>query len=97
MQTIRSTKTYCSDACRKKAARGGIEQKAESRRIVEWLRRVGAYRRDLVRLPLGQLAAGLHFDGPDPSRFGGAELMREHPQKRLAKAAMRRLEEHVEA
>jgi predicted nucleic acid-binding Zn ribbon protein len=41
MQTIRSTKTYCSDACRKKAARGGIEQKAESRRIVEWLRRVG--------------------------------------------------------
>jgi len=41
MQTIRSTKTFCSDACRKKAARGGIEQQAESRWIVECLKRMG--------------------------------------------------------
>ena len=41
MASVRSTKTYCSDACRKKAARGGIEQEVESRRIVEWLIRMG--------------------------------------------------------
>ena len=39
MQSVRSTKAYCSDACRKKASRGGIEQQAESRWIVECLRR----------------------------------------------------------
>ena len=32
---------YCSEACRKKAARGGIEQQAENRWIVECLRRLG--------------------------------------------------------
>ena len=41
MQTVRSTKAYCSEACRKKTARGGIEQQAESRWIVECLRRMG--------------------------------------------------------
>ena len=40
MQTVRSTRTYCSDACRKKAARGGIEQQAKSQWIVECLRRM---------------------------------------------------------
>jgi hypothetical protein len=42
MESIRNTKAYCSDACRKKAARGGtdIEQQAESRWIVECLRRM---------------------------------------------------------
>jgi hypothetical protein len=41
MQSVRSTKAYCSDACRKKAARGiDIEQQAESRWIVECLRRM---------------------------------------------------------
>jgi len=42
MESIRSTKVYCSDACRKRAARGGtdIEQQAESRWIVECLRRM---------------------------------------------------------
>jgi hypothetical protein len=41
MQSVRSTKAYCTDACRKKAARGGIERQAESKRIVECLRRTG--------------------------------------------------------
>src|SRR5262245_1424791 len=42
MQSFRSTKAYCSDACRKKAARGiDSEQRAESRWIVECLRRLG--------------------------------------------------------
>ena len=41
MQSVRSTKAYCSDACRKKAARGvDSEQQAESRWIVEYLRRM---------------------------------------------------------
>ena len=39
--SVRSTKAYCSNACRKKAARGGTEQQAESRWIVECLRRTG--------------------------------------------------------
>jgi hypothetical protein len=37
----RRTKSYCSDRCRKKAARGDLEQKAESRCIVESLRSMG--------------------------------------------------------
>jgi predicted nucleic acid-binding Zn ribbon protein len=42
MEIIRSTKSYCSDACRKRAARGiDIEQQAESRWIVECLRHIG--------------------------------------------------------
>ena len=41
MESVRSTKAYCSDACRKKASRGGIEQQTESRRLVERLRRMG--------------------------------------------------------
>ena len=41
MTSVRSTKAYCSDACRKKASRGGIEQQTESRWIVECLRRMG--------------------------------------------------------
>ena len=43
MASVRSTKAYCSDACRKKAARGStsIEQQAESILIVERLRRIG--------------------------------------------------------
>jgi len=41
MESVRNTKAYCSDACRKKAARGGIEQQTESRWIVECLRRMG--------------------------------------------------------
>jgi hypothetical protein len=42
MQSIRRSKSYCSDACRKRAARGTrIEQQAESRWIVECLRRLG--------------------------------------------------------
>ena len=40
MQSVRSTKAYCSEACRKKAARGSIEQQAESRWIIECLRRM---------------------------------------------------------
>ena len=41
MESVRSTKAYCSDACRKKASRGGIERQTESRRLVESLRRLG--------------------------------------------------------
>jgi hypothetical protein len=43
MTINRSTKAYCSDACRKKAARGGttLEQQIESRWIVESQRRMG--------------------------------------------------------
>lgn len=43
MQSLRSTKIYCSDACRKKAARGNCEldQKAESRWMVEYLLAMG--------------------------------------------------------
>jgi hypothetical protein len=41
MESVRSTKAYCSDACRKKASRGGIQQQTESRRLVECLRRLG--------------------------------------------------------
>jgi hypothetical protein len=42
MQSVRSTKAYYSDTCRKKAAPGaGSEQKAESRWIVECLRWLG--------------------------------------------------------
>ena len=41
MTSVRSTKAYCSDACRKKASRGGTEQQTESRWIVECLRRMG--------------------------------------------------------
>ena len=41
MASVRITKAYCSDACRKKVARGGIEKQAESRWIVECLRRMG--------------------------------------------------------
>jgi hypothetical protein len=40
MASVRSTKAYCSEACRKKAARGGTEQQAESRWIIECLRRM---------------------------------------------------------
>jgi hypothetical protein len=42
MASVRSTKAYCSDACRKKASRGGndIEQQTESRCNVECLRRM---------------------------------------------------------
>jgi hypothetical protein len=41
MESVRSTKTFCSDACRKRAARGiDIEQQTESRWIVECLRRM---------------------------------------------------------
>ena len=40
MTSVRSTKAYCSDACRKKVARGGVEQQTESRWIVECLRRL---------------------------------------------------------
>ena len=40
MTSVRSTKAYCSDACRKKAARGSTEQQTESRWIVECLRRL---------------------------------------------------------
>ena len=41
MESVRSTKAYCSDACRKKAARGvDSEQQVESRWIVECLRRM---------------------------------------------------------
>ena len=41
MASVRSTKSYCSDACRKKTARGGTKQQPESRWIVECLRRMG--------------------------------------------------------
>lgn len=43
MTIRRSTKAFCSEACRKKAARGGttLEQQIESRRIVECFRRMG--------------------------------------------------------
>jgi hypothetical protein len=41
MRSVRSTKTYCSDACRKRAERGGIERQAESRLLVERLRKLG--------------------------------------------------------
>ena len=42
-ESLRSTKAYCSDACRKKAGRGGstLQQRIESRWIVECLRRMG--------------------------------------------------------
>ena len=40
MTSVRSTKAYCSDACRKKAARGSTEQQTESRWIIECLRRL---------------------------------------------------------
>lgn len=41
LASVRSTKTYCSDACRKKAARGiDSEQQLESRWIIECLRRM---------------------------------------------------------
>jgi hypothetical protein len=41
MQSVRSTRVYCKDACRKRAARGiDIEQQAESRWLVECLRRM---------------------------------------------------------
>lgn len=40
MTSVRSTKAYCSDACRKKVARGGTEEQAESKWIVECLRRM---------------------------------------------------------
>ncbi len=38
MQSLRGTKIYCSDACRKKAPRGetDLDQKAESRWMVEY-------------------------------------------------------------
>ena len=39
--SVRSTKAYCDDACRKRAARGNPEQQIESRWIVECLRRMG--------------------------------------------------------
>ena len=39
--SVRSTKAYCDDACRKRAARGSTEQQVESRWIVECLRRMG--------------------------------------------------------
>jgi hypothetical protein len=38
--SVRSTKAYCDDACRKRAARGSTEQQIESRWIVECLRRM---------------------------------------------------------
>ena len=42
MESVRSTKMFCSDACRKRAARGiDVERQAESRWIVECLRRLG--------------------------------------------------------
>ena len=41
MQSVRSTKAYCTDTCRKKAARGGIERQAESRWVVKCLKRKG--------------------------------------------------------
>jgi hypothetical protein len=41
METVRSTKRFCSEACRKRAERGGIEQQAEGRRIVNCLQRLG--------------------------------------------------------
>lgn len=42
MESIRSTKTFCSEACRKRAARGiDLERQAESRWIMECLRRMG--------------------------------------------------------
>ena len=39
MEVVRSTKTYCSESCRKKAARGAsdLDQKAASRWMVEYL------------------------------------------------------------
>ena len=40
MPSIRSTKVYCKDACRKKATRGSTDQQTESRWIVECLRRL---------------------------------------------------------
>jgi hypothetical protein len=40
MPSLRSTKTYCSDACRKKASRGTSDLQ-QSRWIVECLRRMG--------------------------------------------------------
>ena len=47
MESVRSTKTYCSDACRKKAARGStdLDQKAASRWMVEYLRRMSLINR----------------------------------------------------
>ena len=41
MESVRSNKAYCSDACRKKASRGGIQQQTESRRLVECLQQMG--------------------------------------------------------
>jgi hypothetical protein len=40
MRMMRRTKSYCSDACRKKAARGKRDQH-QSRWIVQCLRRLG--------------------------------------------------------
>jgi predicted nucleic acid-binding Zn ribbon protein len=40
MVSVRSTKSFCSDACRKKAARGRTKQQPEHRWIVECLRRM---------------------------------------------------------
>ena len=72
MQSVRSTKAYCSDACRKKASRGGIEQRVESKRIVECLAD-GLGREDLARLRLGRVTGGLCLDGHTPSRVGRAK------------------------
>ena len=77
LESLRSTKAYCSDACRKKAGRGGttLEQRIESRWIVECLRRMGLISKLWARLLLGQVAAGLRLDGPDPHRVRGIERL----------------------
>ena len=47
MESVRSTKTYCSEACRKKAGRGNtdLDQKAASEWMVEHLLEAGLIRK----------------------------------------------------
>jgi hypothetical protein len=87
MQAVRSTKAYCSDACRKRAARGiDIEQQAESRWLVECLRRMRfiakiwpVYRWDYSR-PVFTLMVSLQTALDELNVYGGvitqAELER---------------------
>ena len=66
--------TCCSDACRKKAARGGIEQQAESRWIVKCLRRMGLVAKIWPVYPWDNSPADLRLDGPPQAAFDELNL-----------------------
>ena len=59
-ELIRSTKAYCDDTCRKRAARGNTEQQIESRWIIECLRRM-----QLVgKIPRATIPSAVGRDSP---------------------------------